>query len=144
MTITPRTAVLQLVAAAAAVVAIALVDSGAYPLPVDLLAYAAAAAFAAWAVAWAVDRSEQGRVRREADWRTVKLQHVADIVISARPRDDYPGETLRPADVCQAAAFRHGLLVDEQEAADMLARRMAFRGYPVPRHLQHAADPGRK
>lgn len=144
MTITPRTAALQLVAAAAAVAVMAAVAGAQQPLVVRLLAYAAAAAFAAWGVAWVVDGSEQGRARRAAEIRHAQILQAVDIVITSRSEADYYAKTIRPADVCRVAAERHGLDVDEQEAGEILARRIRYRGYPVPAHLQQYIGDGHK
>lgn len=134
---TPRRAltVQQLAAAAVVVLVLALAGGGRYPLYVDLAVYAAGAAMAATAVAQLYRALAERQDRRHPDdvpepaTRAQALTEAADWVITARPRDDYPGRTLTAAMVQREALMRSGLEVGPDEAARVLADRLRFRGY---------------
>jgi hypothetical protein len=127
--------VLQLGAAAAVVLVLAVVGGGRYPLPVDLMVYAAAGLAAATAVRQLAERAERRRLapdpvdRPDPVSRAQALTEAVDWVITARPREDFHGRTLTPEMVQREALMRSGLEVETDEAARALAERLRFRGY---------------
>lgn len=134
-------AAVQLGTAAVVVLVLALAGGGRYPLAVDLAVYAAGAAMAATAVAQ-LGAAHARRKRRHPDDvpepvdRAQALTEAADWVITARPREDFHGLTLSAAMVQREALMRSGLEVGEAEAAAVLSRRLAFRGYGLPPGLR--------
>lgn len=84
-----------------------------------------------------ISREEAADEQAIAD-RAAAINAAADMVITARPRDDFPGETCTPAAVAKYAATMGVPGVTLEEAADALRKRLQHRGFtPGPPFESH-------
>lgn len=119
-----------------------------YPWPINALVLSTVALSGYTAGGAAARRREKAREERarrtEARQKATAIVEAADLVITARPADDYNGLTCTPQAVREYLWVVHGRDVPPEDCAAVLADRLYHRGFagpPASSNRSHQQDP---